>query len=248
MQVENRLSRLILGPGLRLLGRPRIHGLENIPAAGPAIIASNHLSVLDSLYLPFMVPRAITFVAKSEYFTSRKPIERMFGLYLRKANHLPVDRSGARAGQEMLEAALGVLRQGSLFGIYPEGTRSPDGRLYRGRTGVGWLALHSGVPVVPVAMVGTDRLLPPGHRIPRPRSIEIRVGKPLTFEEFSGDTADARQRRAVTDRVIEAIRELSGQELAPMYASARKEQLAAEAAGASAATAGQSGAPGGFQT
>ena len=178
-----------------------------------------------------MVPRPITFVAKSEYFTSRKPIERMFGLYLRRANHLPVDRSGARAGQEMLEAALGVLRRGSLFGIYPEGTRSPDGRLYRGRTGVGWLALRSGAPVVPVAMIGTDLLLPPGHRLPRPRRIEIRVGRPLTFEEFREVPVGARQRRAVTDRVVEAIRELSGQEYVEMYASARKEQLAAAAGG-----------------
>lgn len=238
--VENRLSRLILGPWLRLLGRPRITGLENIPDTGPGIIASNHLSVLDSLYLPYMIPRTITFVAKSEYFTSRKPMERMFGMYLRKANHLPVDRTGARAGQEMLEAALGVLRQGLLFGIYPEGTRSPDGRLYRGRTGVGWLALRSGAPVIPVAMMGTDKLLPPGRRFPRPRSIEIRVGKPLTFSDFSSEAAGARERRAVTDRVIEAIGELSGQELVPMYASARKEQIAAAAA--------QSDAPGGFQT
>ncbi len=212
-----------------------------MPADGPAILASNHLSVLDSLYLPLMVPRTITFVAKSEYFTSRKPVERMFGLYLRKANHLPVDRSGARAGQEMLEAALEVLRRGLLFGIYPEGTRSPDGRLYRGRTGVGWLALHSGAPVIPVAMVGTDLLLPPGHRLPRPRSIEIRVGKPLTFEEFSAAAAGARQRRAVTARVIAAIRELSGQELAPMYASARKEQLATEESGPAGPPSASSG-------
>lgn len=230
--MANQLSRLILGPGLRFLGRPKIIGVENIPQQGAAILASNHLSVLDSLYLPLMVPRQITFVAKSEYFTSRKPIERMFGMYLRKANHLPVDRQGARAGQEMLDAALGVLREGRLFGIYPEGTRSPDGRLYRGRTGVGWLALHSGAPVIPVAMVDTEKLLPPGHRVPRPRPIQVRVGQPLTFEEFGGKPTGARQRREVTDRVIEAIRELSGQELVPMYASARKEQLAAAAAAA----------------
>jgi 1-acyl-sn-glycerol-3-phosphate acyltransferase len=129
----------------------------------------------------------------------------------------------------MLEAALGLLRQGVLFGIYPEGTRSPDGRLYRGRTGIGWLALHSGAPVIPIAMVGTDKLLPPGHRMPRPSRIEVRIGKPLLFEEYRDQPAGARQRRAVTDQVIEAIGELSGQEYVPMYASARKEQLAANA-------------------
>jgi len=225
--VKYQLSRAILGPGLRALARPEIAGTEHVPASGAAILASNHLSVLDSFYLPLMLDRPVTFAAKSEYFTGTRPAERLAGAYLRATKQLSVDRAGARAAQEMLEAALGLLKQGVLFGIYPEGTRSPDGRLYRGRTGVGWLALHSGAPVIPVAMVGTDRLLPPGHKVPRPGRIQIRLGKPLLFEELSAQPVGAKQRRAVTDRVIEAIGELSGQEYVPVYASVRKEQMAA---------------------
>jgi 1-acyl-sn-glycerol-3-phosphate acyltransferase len=136
-----------------------------------------------------------------------------------------VDRAGARAAQDMLDSALALLRDGSLFGIYPEGTRSPDGRLYRGRTGVGWLALNAQVPVIPVAMVGTDRVLPPGHRVPRFNRIRIRIGEPLSFDAYEG--TGARERRAVTDEVMKAIQKLSGQEYVPMYASARKAELAA---------------------
>ncbi len=226
--MKYQLSRLIIGPGLHLLARTEVIGAENVPASGGAILASNHLSVLDSFYLPLSLERPVTFAAKSEYFTGKRPMERIAGAYMRATKQLAVDRDGARAAQEMLEAALALLKGGALFGIYPEGTRSPDGRLYRGRTGVGWLALHSGVPVIPVAMIGTDRLLPPGHTIPRPGRIQVRIGKPMLFGEFAGQPAGARQRRAVTDRVVAAIRELSGQEYAPIYASVRKEQLAAE--------------------
>lgn len=224
--MKYQLSRVALGPGLRLLARPEVFGVESVPETGGAILASNHLSVLDSIYLPLMLERPVTFAAKSEYFTGTRPIERLAGAYLRATKQLSVDRAGARAAQEMLEAALGLLRQGVLFGIYPEGTRSPDGRLYRGRTGIGWLALHSGVPVIPVAMVGTNKILPPGHKVPRPGRIQVRIGKPLLFEEYRDKPAGARQRRAVTDQVVEAIHQLSGQDYVPMYASVRKEQLA----------------------
>jgi len=223
------LSRLTIGPFLHLLARIEVTGAAHVPESGGAILASNHLSVLDSLYLPLVLDRPVLFAAKSEYFTGKRLSERIAGAYLRATKQLSVDRTGARAAQEMLEAALALLRAGSLFGIYPEGTRSPDGRLYRGRTGIGWLALRSGVPVVPVAMIGTDRMLPPGRAIPRPGRIQIRFGGPLRFDEFAGQPAGARQRRAVTDRVMDAIRQLSGQEYAPMYASVRKEQLAARA-------------------
>jgi 1-acyl-sn-glycerol-3-phosphate acyltransferase len=225
--VKYQLSRAILGPGLRLLARTNVIGLERVPASGAAILASNHLSVLDSFYLPFVVDRPVTFAAKSEYFTGTRPQDRMIGAYLRATKQLSVDRAGARAAQEMLDAALGLLNSGALFGIYPEGTRSPDGRLYRGRTGVGWLALHSQAPVIPVAMIGTEKLLPPGHKLPRPGRIEIRFGEPLVFDEFHDQPAGAKQRRAVTDRVIAAIGALSGQEYAPIYASVHKENLAA---------------------
>jgi 1-acyl-sn-glycerol-3-phosphate acyltransferase len=233
-RVKYKLSRFVIGPGLHLLARTELSGAENVPASGAAILASNHVSILDSFYLPLLLERPVTFAAKSEYFTGKRPTDRVVGAYLRATKQLSVDRTGARAGQEMLQAALGLLNQGALLGIYPEGTRSPDGRLYRGRTGVGWLALHAQVPVIPVAMFGTRRMLPPGQKLPRPGRITIKIGKPLQFEEFFDQPAGARQRRAVTDRVMEAIQELSGQEYVAMYASTRKEQLAAEkdAAGA----------------
>ena len=228
--MQYRTSRLVAGPALRLLARPEVTGAENIPVSGPAIVASNHLSVIDSIFLPLMLTRPLVFAAKSEYFTGTRLRDRAVAAYLRATNQLPVDRAGARAAQDMLEAALGLLRAGELFGIYPEGTRSPDGRLYRGRTGVGWLALHSGAPVIPVAMIGTEAILPPGHRLPRPGKIGIRIGEPLTFEALQGQGAGARQRRVVTDEVVQAIQKLSGQEYAPMYASVRKAELAASRA------------------
>ena len=161
--MQYRISRVLAGPFLYTLWRPEIVGSEHIPASGGAILASNHLSIVDSIFLPLMVDRPVTFAAKSEYFTGTRPIDRLTGAYLRSTKQLSVDRAEARAGMAMLEAALGLLREGALFGIYPEGTRSPDGRLYRGRPGIGWLALNSGLPVIPVAMSGTDRVLPPGQ-------------------------------------------------------------------------------------
>jgi 1-acyl-sn-glycerol-3-phosphate acyltransferase len=225
--VQYQLSRLVAGPILRLLWRPKVTGIENVPASGGAILASNHLSIMDSIFLPLMVDRPVTFAAKSEYFTGGGLINRATGAYMRATKQLSVDRTGARAGQEMLEAALGLLRRGALFGIYPEGTRSPDGRLYRGRVGVGWLALQSGLPVIPVAMSGTDQVLPPGHTIPRFTSIQITIGEPLTFDAYRDQPWGARERRAVTDKVMQSIQVLSGQEYVPIYASVRKEQLAA---------------------
>lgn len=230
--MQYRMSRLVAGPFLRMLARAKVTGAENIPASGPGILASNHLSVIDSVYLPLLVERPVTFAAKSEYFTGTRLRDRAVGAYLRSTKQLSTDRTGARAAQDMLEAALALLESGQLFGIYPEGTRSPDGRLYRGRTGVGFLALHSGAPVIPVAMIGTEHILPPGQRLPRPGKIEIRIGEPLDFAEFRGQPAGARQRRAVTDDVVQAIQKLSGQEYVPMYASARKEELAAAKAAA----------------
>jgi 1-acyl-sn-glycerol-3-phosphate acyltransferase len=224
--VQYRLTRAVAGPILHLLWRPSVTGASNVPASGGAILASNHLSIVDAFFLPLMLERPVTFAAKSEYFTGTRLIDRVAATYLRRTNQLSVDRSAARASQGMLEAALGLLRKGELFAIYPEGTRSPDGRLYRGRTGVGWLAMASGLPVVPVAMIGTDHVLPPGSTVPRLSAVEVRVGKPLTFADIATE-APARARRAVTDEVMRAIQELSGQEYVPAYASARKEELAA---------------------
>ena len=226
--MQYRTSKLVAGPLLRAVVRTQVNGAENIPETGPAIVASNHLSVIDSIYLPLLLRRPLVFAAKSEYFTGTRLRDRATAAYLRATNQLSTDRGGARAAQDMLESALELLSSGELFGIYPEGTRSPDGRLYRGRTGVGWLALNSGAPVIPVAMMDTEKILPPGQRLPRPGRIEIRIGEPLTFEGILAEGTGARQRRAVTDEVVQAIQKLSGQDYVPMYASVRKEELAAQ--------------------
>ena len=227
--MKYRVSRAVAGPFLHSLWRPQITGGEHIPPTGGAILASNHLSIVDSIFLPFVLARPVTFAAKSEYFTGTSLNQRVTAAYMRATKQLSVDRASTRAAQETLQAALDLLNAGELFGIYPEGTRSPDGRLYRGRTGVGWLALASGLPVIPVAMVGTDRVLPPGRTIPTLHRVGIRIGKPLTFEGYQHYRPAARARRLITDEVMEAIHTLSGQEYVPMYASTRKEELGGKA-------------------
>lgn len=229
--MKYRVSRTLAGPFLHLLWRPEITGNEHIPTTGGAIIASNHLSIVDSIFLPLMLKRPVTFAAKSEYFTGTRLSDRFMAAYMRATKQLSVDRVGARSAQGTLEAALRLIQSGELFGIYPEGTRSPDGKLYRGRTGIGWLALASGAPVIPVAMVGSDRVLPPGHTIPSLQRIGIRVGPPLTFEGYSEHRPAAQARRAITDEVMKAIQDLSGQEYVATYASVRKTELAAGAGG-----------------
>ncbi|MET8146330.1 lysophospholipid acyltransferase family protein [Sphaerisporangium sp. NPDC005288] len=212
-----RLTKIISSPVLRLLWRPKVIGAEHVPSAGAAILASNHLSILDSVFLPLMLPRKVTFVAKNEYFTGN----RLMATYMRATGQVAIDRESAAAAQTMLDAAVQVLKAGELFGIYPEGTRSPDGRLYRGKIGVAWLALTTGAPVIPVAMVNTERVLPPGASVPRLAKIGVRMGEPMSF---TGDPARARDRRAVTDEVMAAIQRLSGQEYVPAYAASLKEQ------------------------
>lgn len=223
--MQYQFSRAVAGPFLHALGRPRITGAANIPASGAAILASNHLSVVDSIYLPFLLERPLIFPAKAEYFTARGPVGRLWAAYLRSTNQLVIDRDSARSAQATLQDALAVLRDGQLFGFYPEGTRSPDGRLYRGRSGLGWLALNSGAPVVPVAMIGTREMLPPGGKVPRPRRIEVRVGEPMTFDDVAG-LPPARARSAIADRVMTVIGEMSGQEYVHTYASDVKAKLA----------------------
>ena len=218
-------SRLIAGPLLRAYGRPRLLGEANVPVSGPAILASNHLSVIDSVYLPLLLNRPVIFPAKAEYFTARGPAGRAWAAYLRSTGQLTIDRDNPRAAQATLDAALELLRDGHLVGIYPEGSRSPDGRLYRGRSGVGYLALHSGIPVVPVAMTGTRQMLPPGGRVPRPCRIEVRIGAPMSFGDVTSQPP-ARARSVIADQVMAATARLSGQEYVHTFASARKAQLA----------------------
>jgi 1-acyl-sn-glycerol-3-phosphate acyltransferase len=224
--VQYQLSRIVAGPFLHTIWRPRVTGAENIPASGGAILAANHLSVVDSVFLPLMVDRPVTFSAKAEYFTASGPAARLWAAYLKATNQLQMDREGPRAAQETLEAALALLLEGNLFGIYPEGTRSPDGRLYRGRPGVGWLALKSGLPVLPVALSGTRHVLPPGHVVPRPGRIGVTIGKPLQIAPELAGEPPGKARRLIADQVMAAIQELSGQEYVHMFASDRKEELA----------------------
>jgi len=225
--VQYMLSRVVIGPVLHALGRPKVTGIENIPATGPAILASNHLSFIDSMYLPLVIDRPVVFPAKAEYFEAKGLLGRLWAAYLRSTNQLQIDRDGARSAQATLQAALDLLRAGELFGFYPEGTRSPDGRLYRGRSGIGWLALNSSAPVIPVAMLGTRKMLPPGAPLPRPTRIEIRIGKRMEFGHLAGEPP-ARARRAVADEVMRAIGELSGQEYVHLYASDMKAKLSGE--------------------
>jgi 1-acyl-sn-glycerol-3-phosphate acyltransferase len=223
--VQYQLSRVVIGPALHAIGRPRVAGIENVPVTGGAILASNHLSFIDSMYLPLVIDRPVVFPAKAEYFAAKGPLGRLWAAYLRSTNQLMIDRDGARSAQATLEAAVDILRAGELFGFYPEGTRSPDGRLYRGRSGIGYLALNSGVPVIPVAMMGTRKMLPPGAPLPRPTRVEIRIGKPKEFGHLAGEPP-AKGRRIVADEVMQAIRELSGQDYVHEYASDVKAKLA----------------------
>jgi len=229
--VQYQLSRKVAGPFLHAIWRPKVTGAEHIPTSGGAVLAANHNSFVDSVFLPLMVDRPVTFSAKAEYFSASSPAARLLSAYLRATNQLRMDRDGPRAAQDTLEAALGLLREGGLFGIYPEGTRSPDGRLYRGRPGVGWLALKSGLPVIPVALSGTRKVLPPGHVVPRPGRIEVRIGQPLALAPELFDQPPAKARRVIADQVMAAIQQLSGQEYVHMFASDRKAELAAAANG-----------------
>jgi 1-acyl-sn-glycerol-3-phosphate acyltransferase len=207
----------VIAPFLRLVLRPRIEGRDNVPGDGPLIVASNHLSFIDSFIIPLVLPRHVTFIAKAVYFEGTGIKGRFVRWFLTSLGHVPVQRGAQRGAMGSLEQALEVLQTGEAFGIYPEGTRSPDGRLYRGRTGIGWLVLASGAPVLPLGISGTDRMQPIGAKLPRirPRAT-VRIGKPMEFTQY-GDLPPARARRAITDDVVGAIQELSGQEYAGVY-------------------------------
>lgn len=223
------LKYVLLGPLLKVVFRPRIEGLEHVPASGPAIIAGNHLSFSDHFLMPAVLKRRITFLAKAEYFTGPGLKGRLIAAFFRSAGQIPVDRSGKEAGQAAIREGLGVLRKGELLGIYPEGTRSHDGRLYKGKVGVAVMALKAGVPVVPVAMIGTFEAQPPGRIVPRIRPIVIRFGAPLDFSRYAGMENEKAVLRAVTDEIMYAILSLSGQEYVDQYAAVVKaEQAGAE--------------------
>ncbi|OLT30138.1 acyl-phosphate glycerol 3-phosphate acyltransferase [Nocardiopsis sp. CNR-923] len=220
----------ILGPVLAVLWQPRAEGVENVPRRGAAIMVSNHLSFSDHFFGPLPLPRKITFLAKSEYFTGTGVKGLVSRAFFTGVGQIPIDRSGGKASEAALRTGLRVLRRGDLLGIYPEGTRSPDGRLYRGRTGVARLALEAKVPVVPMAMINLEKIMPPGRTIPklgvRPKVV---FGEPLDFSRYHGMERDPRVLRAVTDEIMYALMSLSGQEYVDRYAQSVKAELEAEA-------------------
>jgi len=211
------LIRRGLAPLARTLWRPEVHGAENVPLDGPVIFASNHRSAIDTAVIPIVAPRPVAFLGKAEYFEGSSPKDRLRAGFLSALGYVPVERGNAAAGLAALGAAQKVLAEGGAFGIYPEGTRSLDGKLHRGHTGVAALALETRSPVVPVALEGTERLLPVGKKIPRPVKVTVRFGKPLDFSRYDGLAASPPIRRAVTDEVMYAILELSGQEYVDAY-------------------------------
>jgi 1-acyl-sn-glycerol-3-phosphate acyltransferase len=219
------ILRAFLTPVLMILFRPKVKGLRNVPGTGPVIIASNHLSFSDSIFMPLVVPRKVTFLAKSEYFTSPGPKGLLKKLTFIALGQVPVDRSGGRRSEAALITGLKVLAEGKCLGIYPEGTRSPDGRLYKGRTGIARLAIESGAPIIPVAMFNTEKIQPTGTVVPKVMRVEMIFGEPMYFE---GDSSDLLYLRDVTDKIMATIQSLSGQEYVDTYATKAKKNLEEE--------------------
>lgn len=214
--------RAFLTPFLMILFRPKVKGLRNVPGNGPLIIASNHLSFSDSIFMPLVVPRKVTFLAKSEYFTSPGPKGLLKKLTFIALGQVPVDRSGGRRSEAALITGLKILAEGKCLGIYPEGTRSPDGRLYKGRTGIARLAIESGAPIIPVAMFNTEKIQPTGTVVPKVMRVGMIFGEPMYFE---GDSTDLLHLRVVTDKIMSTIQEMSGQEYVDIYATKAKKSL-----------------------
>lgn len=208
-----RVLKLILSLLAYVFLRPEVTGRGNIPRSGPVILASNHLSFIDSLIIPIVAPRHVTFLAKAEYFEGTGLKGRISRWFFTTLGHIPVQRDDPRAGQRSLEDALDVLNRGGAFGIYPEGTRSRDGKLHQGRTGVAWLALAGHAPIVPVAVTGTDKVQPPGKRLPRIHRVQVSFGTPIgPTKQLPVGTRPAQARRELTDEVMTSIGAMSGQQ------------------------------------
>jgi 1-acyl-sn-glycerol-3-phosphate acyltransferase len=210
------LSRAFLAPFARLVFRPRIVGRGNVPKAGPVLLASNHLSFADSIVITLVAPRSVSFLAKADYFTGRGFRGWLSRSFFSGVGAIPVERGAGAAAQEALNDGLEILRAGDAFSIYPEGTRSLDGRIYKGRTGVAWLALTSGAPVVPVALTGTQDLQPVGSNRVHLARVTVEFGAPLDLSRH-GSSDSGRARRAATDEVMAAIQRMSGQTPAGVY-------------------------------
>ncbi|MFG2891566.1 lysophospholipid acyltransferase family protein [Streptomyces sp. Pv4-95] len=209
----------ILGFVMRVLYRPKVEGMERIPGSGPVILAGNHVTFIDSLFLGLIVKRPVFFIGKDEYVTGTGLKGRLMAWFFTSSGMIPVDRDGGHGGVAALMTGRRILEEGRVFGIYPEGTRSPDGRLYRGRTGIARLALMTGAPVVPFAMIGTDKVQPGGKGLPRVAPVTVRFGEALDFSRYDGMDRDRYVLRAVTDEVMSDVMELSGQEYVDIYAT-----------------------------
>ena len=218
------MKNLVAGPILKTVFRPWITGLENIPKEGGVILASNHLSFIDSVFLPLVIDRRIYFLAKSDYFTGKGLKNWAVKHFLLGTGMIPIDRSGGKASEASLNTGLAVISRGDVLGIYPEGTRSPDGKMYRGRTGVARMILEGHVPVVPVAMMDTEKVMPIGSKIPKVRRIGVVIGKPLDFTRFEGLEGDRFILRSITDEIMYELNRISGQEYVDVYASSVKER------------------------
>ena len=216
---------VVVGPIVKAIFRPWIVGRRNIPAEGGAILASNHLSFVDSVILPLMIDRRMAFLAKSDYFTGRGLKGWSTRMFFKATGMIPIDRSGGKASEASLNTGLQVLGGGELLGIYPEGTRSPDGKLYRGRTGIARMALEAHVPVVPVVMVDTDTMMPIGRRVPNVVRVGVVIGEPLDFSRFAGMEGDRYILRSITDEIMVALQRLGEQEYEDVYASSVKDRL-----------------------
>ena len=217
----------VLGPLISTVFRPTIEGAHNVPSEGPAIIVCNHLSFVDSIFLPLAVPRRMTYLAKSDYFTGRGLRGAIVRWFFTAAGQLPINRAGGQASEASLNTGLQVLAEGRVLGLYPEGTRSPDGRLYRGRTGVARMVLEAHVPVIPVAVIGTDKVMPLGAKLPVVRKVTVRMGEPMDFSRFEGMEGDRFVLRSITDEIMYRIGQLSGQEYVDVYASTVRHQPSA---------------------
>jgi 1-acyl-sn-glycerol-3-phosphate acyltransferase len=219
------LVKAVLTPILRLLFRPTVKGAENLPASGAAIPAGNHTTFLDNLIIPLVVPRRVTFLAKSDYFTGPGVKGKLSKSFFSGVGMIPIDRSGGKASEAALATGMKVLTDGDLLGLYPEGTRSPDGRLYRGKTGIARMALEAGVPVVPVGLVGMFAIQPAGKKMPKIGKVEVRIGRPLDFSRYAGMEGDRFVLRSITDEIMYELMVLSGQEYVDQYATKAKADL-----------------------